>query len=355
MLSFYLLALGLKRKTCGEFLWVSLRKKKPAEISVELRTSSQSHQLCSHKGLPMLFPGGNHLLWGKMSSNKSLEPVSIEHCVQSTVIKLRDQDRGVSPTSRAPFQKHKTCTIPQPSWLCGHVLTLTYLLDIPKIHVLTVRWLPLPNRANKLWWTSWSNWWEIIGTLCPQLHTVLHQLLPLQSRLDFWLQLQGISIAEHLPNIQLPSSIPDRSICMQLQQHFSPTTMHTQSHMVWLPSSSRSLWLRLMFVKISSIPACLFLSHVQEYPAPWWRLSCLGKWKDCVQANDLILPSALASEPSLMLRTVILLTWAFPLSHLLLYLPSLTTLCSPWPHFFNNQLLPSIPVYPPGTLGAWHA
>jgi hypothetical protein len=62
MLSFYLLALGLKRKTCGEFLWVSLRKKKPAEISVELRTSSQSHQLCSHKGLPMLFPGGNHLL-----------------------------------------------------------------------------------------------------------------------------------------------------------------------------------------------------------------------------------------------------------------------------------------------------
>lgn len=35
--------------------------------------------------------------------------------------------------------------------------------------------------------------------------------------------------------------------------------------------------------------------------------------------------------------------------------PSLITFCSSRPQFFNNQLLSSTPVYPPGTPGACHA
>lgn len=108
-LSFYLFDLGPRRKSCGEFLCVSLRKETD-EISVVLRTSSHSHQLCSHRGTPppCSFQEEAILHEGRyLHTNHWSQYPGSSNCVQSTIIKLRDQDRGVSPTSRAPFQRHK--------------------------------------------------------------------------------------------------------------------------------------------------------------------------------------------------------------------------------------------------------
>lgn len=123
-------------------------------------------------------------------------------------------------------------------------------------------------------------------SICALLPTILYQLLPLQSLPDFWFQQQGISIAEHLPSTQLPSNIPDHSICMQLQQHVSPTMMHTQSY--GLASVFQQAPFAQMNVHEDQFHPGLFVPiPVRKHPTPCLRLSCLGKCKDRVQADDL--------------------------------------------------------------------